>query len=82
MHTFAGCGFVTTSVSLVDMRNFGHERIVWVGIRQHGADTQKHYGTRQKMITGGVSQLTHPLRLSVPETIDLARYRDRWIHSS
>lgn len=42
------CGLVSGSVSLVDMGNLGHKRIVRVGVCQHRADGQKHFRDGQR----------------------------------
>jgi len=41
---FSGAGLVLGSIGLVDVSDFGHERIVRVGVSQQGADRQKHLG--------------------------------------
>jgi hypothetical protein len=38
----AGRGLVSGSVGLVDVGNLGHQRVVGVGVRQHGADGQQN----------------------------------------
>ena len=42
LRPFPGGGLVLLSVQLVYVCNFRHQRIVWVGIGQQGADRQKH----------------------------------------
>ena len=36
---FTRRGFVTTAICLVDMRDLWNQWIVWVGVRQHRANT-------------------------------------------
>jgi hypothetical protein len=54
-------GFIARSVRLVDMCDFGHERIVGIRVCQHGADAQEHCitsdGARRRS-----SQSMHTLR--------------------
>jgi len=38
---------VPITIGLVDVSNFGHKRIVWVGIREHGADGQENFADGQ-----------------------------------
>lgn len=39
----ASCRLVTGSVSLVDVRDLGHKRIVRVGVCEHRANGEQHY---------------------------------------
>lgn len=39
----ASCRLVTGSVGLVDVRDFGHKRIVRVGVCEHRANGEQHY---------------------------------------
>ena len=41
---FSGSCLVLWSVSLVDVSDFGHERVVRVGVSQQRADRQEHLG--------------------------------------
>lgn len=39
----AGCGLVPGAIGLVDVRDFGHQRIVGVGVCEHRTDGEQHY---------------------------------------
>lgn len=39
----AGSGLVAGSIGLVDVRDFGHEGIVRVGVCEHGADGEEDW---------------------------------------
>ena len=40
----AGSGLVLGAVTLVDVSNLGHQRIIWVGVSQQGADGEEDLG--------------------------------------
>ena len=44
---FSGSCLVFSLVSLVDLGNFWHQRIIWVGVSQQGADGEENLGDGQ-----------------------------------
>jgi len=42
-----GCGFISRSIGLVDMCDLGDERVIGVGVCEHGADGEENFADRQ-----------------------------------
>lgn len=73
----SGCSLVTRAVSLVDMCDLGNERVVRVGIGQHGADGEQDYGV--VLVTNkSVNLSCHVLQSSSNSNKYTATYLLRW----
>lgn len=77
----ASGGFISRAISLVDVGNLRHQRIIGVRVGQHGADGEKHY-IYQDLSLHEKAYVTNLLRWSKQDSTGLSKCRGRCYRSS